>query len=141
MHKNAFAYFNLVEILKFPNHISITSAHLCNLAKFRNFVDCWKCKINKLQFRIRVSEMRGSQHRSSPICVVRSSCVGIANFLMLIESAYYSYLIKSRDILSLCKSNSIFLAALSPTWPRLACFIHIQNDVWHKLLTIQLRSI
>ena len=129
LHKNAFAYFNLVEILKFPNHISITSAHLCNLAKFSQL--CRLLEVQNKQTAIsHQSGMRGSQHRSSPICVVRSSCVGIANFLMLIESAYYSYLIKSRDILSLCKSNSIFLAALSPTWPRLACFIHIQNYVW-----------
>ena len=33
LHKNALAYFNLVKILKFPNHISITLVHLCNLAE------------------------------------------------------------------------------------------------------------
>ena len=33
LHKNPLAYFNLAEILKFPNHISISLLHLRNLAK------------------------------------------------------------------------------------------------------------
>ena len=43
-----------------------------------------------------------AQHKSQPIRDVMASYDQIANFLMLIESAYYSYLIKSLDILSLC---------------------------------------
>ena len=93
LHRNALAHFNWI---KFLNHISI-SRNLCNLCGNRLF--------SRLHIKTHQHEAHGQFVVFSFDCQV----------LFLIESAYYSYLIKSWDIFYLCKYNGFFRAEPSPS--------------------------